>query len=189
MEGFFLFLGVMAIIIVSKVRASVRRQSRTAFRPNTSREVLRPSHRSVSNRAQPTYPTPSHSSRLRGTAWVIDGDTIVIDSVNIRLAGIDAPELDHPYGRNAKYALIQLCKGQTVLAEMDGSSSYDRPVATCYLADGRDLSAEMVKLGLALDWRAFSGGKYRHLEADDARRRLWRCDARQKGLMPPRLLD
>lgn len=121
---------------------------------------------------------------LRGRAWVIDGDTIDIGGTRIRLAGIDAPEMDHPYGRNAKWALVNLCKGQEIRAVFDGDLSHDRTVATCYLPDGRDLSAEMVKAGMAIDWRKFSGGKYAALEPPGIRRKLWRCDARQKGRMP-----
>jgi len=124
---------------------------------------------------------------LRGRAWVIDGDTMVIEGRKIRLAGIDAPELDHPYGKNAKFAMMALCKGQIVTVHFDGANSHDRSVATCYLPDGRDLSAELVKLGLAIDWSKHSGGKYRPLELAEVRRKLWRCDARQKGRMPPRL--
>lgn len=122
---------------------------------------------------------------IKGHCWVIDGDTIVINKVHIRLAGIDAPELDHPYGQNAKRTLMALCRGQVVTAITDGSFSHDRAVATCRLEDGRDLSAEMVRAGLALDWRKFSGGRYRTLEADGIRKKLWRVDARQKGRMPP----
>ena len=126
---------------------------------------------------------------VRGRAWVIDGDTIDIGGRRIRLAGIDAPELDHPFGKNAKWALVNLCKGHEVRAVFDGDLSYDRTVATCYLPDGRDLSAEMVKTGMAIDWPKFSRGKYSGLEPAGIRRRLWRCDARQKGRMPPRLPD
>jgi micrococcal nuclease len=122
---------------------------------------------------------------IRGRCWVIDGDTIDVDGTRLRLAGIDAPELDHPYGRNAKRFLIRLCQGQTIRAVMEGDQTYGRMVGTCYLQDGRDLSAEMVRAGLAIDWRKFSGGKYRHLEPEGVRKRLWRCDARQKGRMPP----
>lgn len=122
---------------------------------------------------------------LRGQCWVIDGDTIVINKVHIRLAGIDAPELDHPWGQRSKWALVQLCKGQTVTARIRPDLSYDRVVAECFLPDGRDLAAEMVRHGLALDWPKFSGGKYRTLETADARRKLWRADARQRGRMPP----
>jgi micrococcal nuclease len=118
---------------------------------------------------------------LRGRCWVIDGDTIVIDKVHIRLSGIDAPELDHPLGQKAKWALHALCKGQVITATTDGSVSHERAVATCHLPDGRDLSAEMVKAGFALDWSEYSGGRYRHLEPEGARKKLWRTNARQRG--------
>ncbi len=121
----------------------------------------------------------------RGTAWVIDGDTLDLGGTRIRLAGIDAPELDHPYGKTAKWALVKLCKGQEIRAVFKGSLSHDRTVATCYLPDGRDLAAEMVRAGLAIDWPKFSGGKYRGLEPPGIRRKLWRCEARQKGRLPP----
>lgn len=61
--------------------------------------------------------------------------------------------------------------------------SYERTVAKCTRPDGRDLSAEMVKLGMAIDWPKFSGGIYRALETPDARKKLWLADARQKGRM------
>ena len=128
---------------------------------------------------------PSGHHIIRGHCWVIDGDTIMINKTCIRLAGIDAPELDHPYGQVAKRVLMGLCRGQVVTATTDGSSSYERTVAVCHLADGRDLSAEMVKAGFALDWRRYSGGRYRHLEVEGTRKKLWRVDAKHKGLMPP----
>lgn len=151
------------------------------------RPLYRPAERPLPRWAPPRgAPIVLVTQDLVGPCFVVDGDTIVIDGVSIRLAGIDAPELDQPYGKRAKWELVRLCKGQTIRAVFDGSTSYDRSVATCILPDGRDLSAEMVKLGLALDWRKFSGGKYRPLEPEDSRRKLWRVDARQKGRMPPK---
>jgi micrococcal nuclease len=138
---------------------------------------------------QVTEITVVEVKELLGRAYVIDGDTIDLCGTRIRLAGIDAPEMDHPYGKTAKWALVNLCKGQKVRAVFDGDLSHDRTVATCYLPDGRDLSAEMVKAGLAIDWRKFSRGKYAGLEPPGIRRKLWRCDARQKGRMPPRIPD
>jgi len=126
---------------------------------------------------------------VRGRAWVIDGDTIDIGGTRIRLSGIDTPEMDHPYGKTAKWTLVNLCKGQEVRAVFDGDLSHDRTVATCYLPDGRDLSAEMVKAGMAIDWPKFSRGKYSGLEVPGIRKKLWRCDARQKGRLPPGLPD
>lgn len=128
---------------------------------------------------------PQAGTILQGQCWVIDGDTIVINNVRLRLAGIDAPELDHPWGQRSKWALVQLCKGQRITAHVRPELSYDRVVAECFLPDGRDLAAELVRGGLALDWAKFSGGKYRHLEPPDARRKLWRAEARQRGRLPP----
>lgn len=121
---------------------------------------------------------------LSGPAWVIDGDTIVIDRINIRLAGIDAPELDHPWGQKSKWALVALTRGRRVTAHVTGEMSYDRVVARCLLDDGRDLAAELVRQGLAIDWPKYSGGCYRALEPEGVRKRLWRADARQRGRFP-----
>lgn len=120
---------------------------------------------------------------LTGKCYVVDGDTIRIGKINLRLAGIDAPELEHPWGKKAKWELVQLCKGQVITAEIEPEISYDRLVATCFLPDGRDLSAEMVKRGMALDWPKFSGGKYSHLEPDGIRKKHWKAAARQRGHM------
>ena len=153
--------------------------------------LFRGKRRSAKKRVDPfivipqTVQPPELRRVLRGRCWVIDGDTIVIDNIHIRLAGIDAPELDHPWGKQSKWALVQLCKGQTVTAQIKPELSYDRVVAECFLPDGRDLAAELVSAGLALDWTKFSGGKYRHLETPEARRKLWRADARQRGTLRP----
>ena len=79
--------------------------------------------------------------------------------------------------------MFNLCRGQAVLAEILATDVHGRTVARCYLPDGRDLSAEIVKQELALDWPKYSGGIYRHLEPPNARRKLWLADARQRGRM------
>lgn len=163
-------------IFIRLFSAKRRRAPRRREWPNLTVVVREP----VVVLADP-IPAPQVATILQGKCWVVDGDTIVIDKVHVRLAGIDAPELDHPFGKQAKWALVQLCKGQVVTARIRPELSYDRVVAECYLSDGRDLSAELVKSGLALDWPKFSGGKYRHLETAEARKKLWRADARQRG--------
>jgi len=120
---------------------------------------------------------------LLGPAYVVDGDSLIIKKTEIRLFGVDAPEMNHPYGRKAKSALLSLCKGQRVRAELIENDAHDRTVAKCYLPDGRDLSAEMVKMGLAIDWPKYSEGRYRELEVPDARKKMWLAAARQRGHM------
>ena len=150
------------------------------------RLALRPGA-SPPRRRQPAPPTRTAvtvaepGQVITGRCFVIDGDTIVIGKTRIRLAGIDAPELEHPWGRKSKWAMVGLCKGRTITARVTGELSYGRVVARCFLPDGRDLAAELVRMGLALDWPRFSGGRYRHLEPPDARRRLWRAARRQSG--------
>ena len=124
-----------------------------------------------------------HARVLSGPAWIVDGDTIKIKSVQVRLFGIDAPELNHPYGKQAKWALHKLCKGHTIRAEITEEDAYGRTVAKCFLPDGRDLSAELVKMGLALDWPKFSGGVYTSLEPEGVRKKHWKATARQRGHM------
>ena len=101
-----------------------------------------------------------------------DGDTIHIGSHKIRLQGINAPELDEPYGKQAKWALHKLVKGQTITAQPNGEKSYDRIVAKCFLEDGRDLAAEMVKMELALDLPNYPDADYKHLETPASRKKL-----------------
>lgn len=120
---------------------------------------------------------------LEGPAYVTDGDTITIQKTQVRLYGIDAPELNHPYGKKAKWAMIRLCKGHRIRAEITDEDDYGRTVAKCFLPDGTDLSEELVKQGLAIDWPKFSGGEYSHLEVTGVRKKLWLADARQKGHM------
>jgi len=118
---------------------------------------------------------------ITGAAYIVDGDTLVIRKTQIRIFGVDAPEIDHPYGKKAKWALHALCKGQKIRAEIVAEDKHGRMVARCFLPDGRNLSAEMVKQGMAIDWPKFSGGKYSSLETADARKKMWLADARQKG--------
>lgn len=120
---------------------------------------------------------------LEGPAYVTDGDTITIQKTQVRLFGIDAPELNHPFGKNAKWALVRLCKGHRIRAEVMEEDDYGRTVARCTLPDGRDLSQQMVQDGHALDWPKFSGGKYSQFEVAGIRKKLWLADARQKGRM------
>jgi endonuclease YncB( thermonuclease family) len=121
-----------------------------------------------------TPPPLPVSREIRGKCYVIDGDTIVIKRVKVRLAGIDAPELDQPYGQKSKWAMVNICKGQVVTVKLNGETSYDRLVGTCYLPDGRDIGAELISQGLAVDYGIFSRGKYRNLEPRGTRQKLHR---------------
>ena len=174
-------VGVFIMMSMSNDNVRVdrrRRRIEPRYRPVEQKGPLRPI---------PPQSTPSHSAInapvLCGRPYVTDGDSLIIQKTEIRLFGVDAPEMNHPYGKQAKWALFALCNGHEVRAECVETDGHGRSVAKCFLPDGRDLSAEMVKLGLAIDWPKFSGGRYRNLEVPDARKKMWLADARQKGRM------
>ncbi|WP_339952472.1 thermonuclease family protein [Yoonia sp. 2307UL14-13] len=187
LEVFLLFVGLGVIVLLRRKRR--RRGQRIRVSTPGVQLPRRPVRRTISavdNRPKPPVSNdrePPQEKVLLGRAYVTDGDGLRIKGQEIRLFGIDAPEFEHPYGKKAKWALHGLCKGRDVMAVSADIDDYGRLVARCYLSDGSDLSAEMVKLGLALDWPKFSGGIYSHLETADARRKLWLADARQKGRM------
>ena len=80
--------------------------------------------------------------------------------MKIRLAGINTPELDRPYGLKSKYELVNIFKGKKVNVVPDGTTSFDRIVAICYIDGDVGVGAELIKRGLALDIPSFTGGKY-----------------------------
>lgn len=98
------------------------------------------------------------STPLAGQAQVIDGDTIELQGVRIRLEGIDAPETAQSCGRrwlgqwscgrSAVGALEELTRGKHVDCTPQGIDKYGRTLAVCHV-EGRDINAEMVRRGMA----------------------------------------
>ena len=186
---------ILLVIVIVGVAVLVLRSRSSGSGASSSKSAPSPrpkvTHQSVNKfvKSQPSTFDEGGAEHLEekriltGAAYITDGDTITIKQTQIRLFGVDAPELNHPYGNKAKWALHKLCKGRVVRAEITDVDHHGRTVAQCFLPDGRDLSAEMVKLGLAIDWPKFSAGKYREMETHDARKRLFLADARQKGRM------
>ncbi|MBL7186680.1 MAG: thermonuclease family protein [Phycisphaerae bacterium] len=94
-------------------------------------------------------------SALFHVTKVIDGDTIkVIGSDNIeldiRLAEIDAPEIDQPYGKESKAELEKHISGKETELRDITKGRYGRFVANVY-CDGVWINIESVKNGFA--WR------------------------------------
>ena len=87
---------------------------------------------------------------------VIDGDTITVYDNSgcfhrIRLAMIDAPEREQPFGTEATKKLSELLRQGTVRLKVKCIDKYNREVAFVY-CEGKDVSAEMLKEGMALHY-------------------------------------
>ena len=107
---------------------------------------------------------PIQAQTVEGPARALDGDSLVVGVQEVRLFGIDAPELNQtcqqdgaswPCGQIAKEQLAQLVAGQTVECRGQGKDPYGRVVAVC--AIGYDeLNRIMAEQGWALAYRQFS---------------------------------
>ena len=96
-----------------------------------------------------------------GQASVVDGDTLEIHGIRIRLRGIDAPEssqlcrgddsLQYRCGAQAANDLDAFITRRPVNCSPLSLDPYGRTVATCSVA-GTDLGEWLVRKGLALDW-------------------------------------
>jgi endonuclease YncB( thermonuclease family) len=100
-----------------------------------------------------------YSVRIVG---VTDGDTftgLTRDSIEIRfrIHGIDAPEKKQPYGQRSKQYLSDLIYNKMVgIIVQKKRDRYGRPVVWVYTPDGKDVSAEMIRAGLAWHYKYFS---------------------------------
>lgn len=122
----------------------------------------------------------AHAETITGSASkVVDGDTLWVSGVKIRLNGVDAPEMDTDAGRRARLGLYEIVDGRQLSCDLAGSS-YDRRVGVCYLAtgpqEGYDIGALLIADGLALDCPRYSGGRYSGLETPRAKATLEQKD-------------
>ena len=120
---------------------------------------------------------------------IIDGDTydILIEgnkTLRIRMEGIDAPERGMPYYQVSKKYLGDLCFSKIIQLEQNDEDSRGRKIAFAYLGDGRELSHEMVRAGLAWHFKKYNSDQDLadlEKEAREANRGLWKDDSP----MPP----
>ena len=131
-------------------------------------------------RAQSSSPLPPQVEAGGKVVRVRDGDSIVVlrggVGTEVRLDGIDCPELAQAFGRKAKGFTSDLAFAKGVRLVGKGKDRYDRELAEVFLPDGRSLNRELVLAGYAWWYRKYSND--RSLEtleqsARKARRGLW----------------
>lgn len=111
-----------------------------------------------------TFSLPARAEVVSGPAYAVDGDTLVLNDKQVRLAGIDAPELDQTCqrdgqawacGEEAKRQLDSMIAGETVYCQGEGVDQYGPLLGTCS-ANRMNLNASMVEYGWATAFRAYS---------------------------------
>jgi endonuclease YncB( thermonuclease family) len=119
----------------------------------------------------------------------VDGDSLRTSREDIRLVGIDAPELyqtcrdergrQWPCGREAHARLKALISRGEVRCVPSGRDRFNRALALCSAGPVTDLGEVMVRDGYAIDF--MNSGRYAGAEAEArrARRGIWAGDFEQ----------
>ena len=95
--------------------------------------------------------------RLAGRAHVLDGDTIAVSGIHVRLKGVAAPEVAHfgepgeAGGEEAKAYMVAMVEGQTVVCDLTGERTHGRRVGWCLRRrPGRGRGADQGRAGARL---------------------------------------
>lgn len=105
---------------------------------------------------------------IEGPARIIDGDTVEVAGVRVRLNGVAAPERSEPGGNEATDALRAIVAGQTVRCALSGQTSHKRQVGVCWVRT-LDIGAAIIATGRARDCPRYSDGRYSAVERPEAR--------------------
>lgn len=94
--------------------------------------------------------------RITGTVTSVhDGDTITVGGESIRLASIDAPELDQAYGPSSRAHLAAMVLGLSVTVTYAQTDRYDRVVGTVFKPDCSQVNLSQVSAGAAWYYEAY----------------------------------
>lgn len=111
-------------------------------------------------------PVLSFSQTLSGKVVAIkDGDTVVVlDSLNnqttLRLAEVDCPEKNQPFGTKAKQFTSDQIYFKTIKYVVTDTDRYGRSIAMIYYGtDNKYLSAEIIKAGMGWHYKKYSTSK------------------------------
>ena len=120
---------------------------------------------------------------------IADGDTVTIinnsQQTKIRLAEIDTPEKNQPYGKRAKKALSDFILNKNVEVEVVTIDRYGRTVGKIFL-DNQNINREMVKAGHAWVYVKYAKDKTLFVLEKNAKENqlgLWALPERER--IPP----
>lgn len=138
-----------------------------------------------SDAARPAW-SPAKGETVRGPARVVDGDTLDISGLRVRLEGIDAPELAQTCnarwygswacGHEAADRLLRVVADRDVACVSHGNDAYGRMLGVCTTA-GLDINAYLVRNGLAWAFVRYSKAYVQEeIDARSLRLGIWQAD-------------
>ncbi|KAL6248927.1 putative endonuclease lcl3 [Rhinocladiella similis] len=148
------------------------------------------------------YHTPG--GRLAGWGWFpgrrvpTEKKELKDQTVHLRLAGVDAPELAHfgrpsqPYAQEALDWLTAYVLGRRVRAYVYKIDQYNRVVGTAYVWRGlmrRDVGLQMLRAGMATVYEAKSGAEFGEGLEKKYRNAEWWAKTKRKGMWAGRKKD
>ena len=107
------------------------------------------------NKNGPTLPKPTLSDEIELTGkvnHVVDGDTLDINDIRIRLSLVDTPERGDPGFKEAKQFVTKICLGENAEVDMDDGQrrgSFGREIGVVY-CDGKNLNEELMNNNLGI---------------------------------------
>lgn len=127
---------------------------------------------------------PLFTEEIRGRAVAVTGDVLRIGSTEVRLTGIEAPELNQRCavpgnrrwrcGHAAREALARAVREEVVNCQTSGADETGRALGTCWVND-QDIAANLVRAGLAFAHKGlFAPYSAQEEAARSEKRGMWR---------------
>ena len=103
--------------------------------------------------SEPTLPKPTLSDEIELAGkvnHVVDGDTLDINDIRIRLSLVDTPERGDPGFKEATQFVVKLCLGENAEVDMDDDQrrdSFGREIGVVY-CDRKNLNEQLMENNL-----------------------------------------
>jgi micrococcal nuclease len=105
--------------------------------------------------SEPTLPKPTLSDEIELAGkvnHVVDGDTLDINDIRIRLSLVDTPERGDPGFKEATQFVVKLCLGENAEVDMDDGQrqgSFGREIGVVY-CDRENLNQQLIENNLGI---------------------------------------
>jgi len=153
----------------------------------------------VTRLASAAQSVPFFKNEIRGRAMAVSGEVLRIGSTEVRLAGIEAPELEQRCavpgnrrwrcGHAAREALARAVRGEDVSCLTSGTDNTGRALGTCRVND-QDIAASLVRAGLVFaDTGLFASYSSEEEEARSEKRGMWRGNPERPAAYRARMAE